>query len=192
MRSPLAKVRDEALLAVGFRAQLENPLLPEEIEGERIGHAVGEIVRLPAFHILRIIAEDQSVAGLIEFDEFAANPGIGSGVAVVEVVDESLEKRLLVQEADDAKGGSANGENVHASVVIAFDDLDDFGGTANVGNAIGRSQQHSEFGFLLQAVSNHGAIAGLENVQRKVSAGKKNDVQRKKRDAIWPHRSQRI
>ena len=52
-------------------------------------------------------------------------------------------------------------------------------------------KQHSKLSALGDTFANHFAIPGFEYVQRELSAGKENDVQGEKRNAIWPHKSHR-
>src|SRR6266404_6314893 len=188
MRRPVAKVREEALLAFGFGAQLKNALFPEQIHGEFGGDDVGELlVRVGSSNVARVVAEDQRMASLIEFGEgFACLLG-WSGVAIIEVVNAAFEERVYREEFDDTEGSAADREDVHAAVVVTFNDFQNFGGAAGAGNSVREGEKHAEFGLVVEAIADHFAVARLENVQRKVSAGKKNDVQRKQRNAIRPH-----
>ena len=192
MRRPLAKIRYETLLALGFIAQLKDLLFPEKLHGEGVGNEVREILGVRTFEVFRIVVEDERVASFKKLDELALDAGIQAGVAVFEVVDVAFEERILLEKLDDAKGSAADSDNVYAAVVVALDDVADFRGAADAGDALGKSEEHAEFGFFLEAVFDHLAVARLENVQGEFCAGKKDDVQRKERNAFRAHGSQSL
>ena len=94
---------------------------------------------------------------------------------------------MVLEKIENAEWGAADGEDVHAAVAVALDDVEDFRGAADARQTFGHGKQHAEFGFLREAIFDHGAVTRLKNVQGKLRAGKKDDVQRKKRNAFWPH-----
>src|SRR5262249_36409468 len=190
MRCPLAKVPHQPFLAIGLTAQLKDLLLPEKIHWQSACNEIRKLVRRCAFQILGVVVIDQRMAGFEELHEFALDAWIRRSVAIFEVIHATFEEGVLFEKFEHTKGGTANGENVHASVFVALDDIEDFGGAANTSDAVRKRKQHAEFGFVLQAGSYHLAVAGLENVQGKVRAGEQDDVQRKQRNAFWPHGSQ--
>jgi hypothetical protein len=73
---------------------------------------------------------------------------------------------------------------------VAADEFEDLRGAPHVGNAVRGVKHQAKFGFVVETGLDHGAVAGLKDVQGKVRAGKKNDVEWKERNAIWPHESQ--
>ena len=91
----------------------------------------------------------------------------------------------------DHEWRAAGSENIHAAVIVTLHDSRDFRGAADARQTFGHGKQHTEFRFLREAIIGHGAVTRLKNVQGKLRAGEKDDVQRKKRNAFWPHGSQR-
>ena len=130
------------------------------------------------------------MTGLEEFDEFALDAGIGGLFAILEVIHLAFEERVVLEKIEDAEWGAADGEDVYAAVAVALDDVEDFRGAADARQTFGHGKQHAEFGFLREAIFHHGAVTRLKNVQGKIRPGKEDDVQRKKRNAFWPHGSQ--
>src|ERR1700723_379260 len=99
----------------------------------------------------------------------------------------ALGEGLLLEKLDDAEGFAANCQNVHRPVVVALNDFNNFRGAPYSSNAFGKRQKNAELGFFFQATVDHFEITRLEDVQGKVCAGEKNDVQRKERYSIGPH-----
>lgn len=115
---------------------------------------------------------------------------VGRGFTVFEIIHVAFEDGVFCEQLYGAKGDAAVGEDIHAAVVIALGDIYDFGGAADARDAVGEREKHAKFRVVFEAVFYHLAVTGLENVQGKFSAGEKNDVQRKQRNAIRPHGSQ--
>jgi len=61
MRRPLPEVAYEAFLAVGFRTQLKELLLPHEIDRQRACNDERQVFRGFAFDVPGIVVEDQRV-----------------------------------------------------------------------------------------------------------------------------------
>src|ERR1700719_2100033 len=95
MRRPLSKISNQALLPVSLRAQLQNLLLPEEIEGQRAGDQEGETFDGFAFQVSGIVLKDQRVADLVKAPEFLLRAGVGAMLAVIEEVDVALEELVV-------------------------------------------------------------------------------------------------
>src|SRR5713101_1064326 len=190
MRRPLAEIRHQALLAVRLRAKLENLLLPQEFDGERGGNEIGKQFGRRAFEILGIIVVDQRVAGFVQFHEFALNARICGSFAVLKIICLAFEERILCGQLEHAKGSAANGKDIHPAVAVALHHIKYFGSATDARDTVGKREKHAERGFLLETGFYHLAVTRLENVQRQVGAGEKDDVQRKKRNAFRPHGSQ--
>jgi hypothetical protein len=118
------------------------------------------------------------VTGFVDFSEFFACFRDGGGGAVFEIVDCAFEERVLVKEFDDSKRDAANCEDVHATILVSLYDFKDFCGAADPGDTVVEGEEHTEFGFVFEAIADHLSVARLENMQGKVSAGEKNDVKR--------------
>lgn len=191
MRRPLAKVGYQALLAVGFRAQLKNLLLPKQIHGERGRNDKGELFVGWTVGVSGIVVKEKCVTDLIELDQFLADAFVRGNLPVVEVVDLPLDQRILGEEFHYAEGSTANDDDVHTAVGMALQDFEDFGGAADASDAFGEGQQHSKFGFVFEATLDHGFVTRLENVQGKFRAGQEDDVEWEKRNSVRPHGSQR-
>ena len=114
-----------------------------------------------------------------------------AGIFILEVIDRALQQRIVVVKIHDAVRPPPDGENVHAPVIIPPRNFQNFRRATNMRYAIRQSQEHPKWRFFVQALAHHPAIARLENVQGKKLAGEKYDVERKERDAIWPHVCQR-
>src|SRR6476646_10316816 len=99
----------------------------------------------------------------------------------------SLGEWLFVEELDDAKAFAAHRQDGHGFVLIAFDHFNNFRRAPYAYNALRECQENAELGFFLQAAADHFEIARLKDVQGKVCAGEKDDVQWKERNPIGPH-----
>src|SRR6202021_3639111 len=97
MRGPRAEMSDETLLAVRFRAQLQDLLLQEQVHGERSCDNEREWRGLLTVGVLRIVLKDQCVAGFVEFDEFSSKRGVGRRVAVFEVAHGAFCEGVLLE-----------------------------------------------------------------------------------------------
>jgi hypothetical protein len=166
MRGPLAKVRDEAFLAIRFSTKLKNLLLPEEVHGKSRRDKIGEAIIGRRIKILGVVVENEGVANLEKLDELAMNLGIGARFAVVKVIHGAFEKGILLIEFDDTERSAANGEDVHASVLVALGEFQDFRRATDVGDTFRKGEEHAELGLVLQAGVDHGTVTRLENVQR--------------------------
>src|SRR5258706_503046 len=190
MRRPKAKVRCKALLAVRLRPKLEDWLGPHYVYKQRGGYEIREFLRRGAFEIFRIVAEDQGVAGFEELHEFAVDARIGGRFPVLQVIDVAFQKRVFRGKFHDAGGSAAGRGEVHPATLGVFYDVENLGGAADSRDTLVKREKHAEFRLFFQTVFHHFAVTRLENVQRKFRAGKKDDVQRKQRNAIRPHGSQ--
>src|SRR6267378_3848509 len=190
MRRPFTKVRYQALLAVRLRPKLEDLLLPFFFFKQKTAYEIREFLRRGAFEIFRIVAEDQGVAGFEELHEFAVDARIGGRFPVLQVIDVAFQKRVFRVKFHDAEGSAAGSEDVHPAILVVFYDVENLGGAADSRDTLVKREKHAEFRLFFQTVFHHFAVTRLENVQRKFRAGKKDDVQRKQRNAIRPHGSQ--
>src|SRR5262245_56977199 len=123
MRRPLAKVRNQPLLALGFGAQLEDALFPEKFQRKSGGDSVGNVRVRSGTEIARAVAVDQRVAGFVEIVQFAAQARIVGQRAVLKEINLAPQKRLLGKELHHAERRPADREYVAAAVGIAFGDL---------------------------------------------------------------------
>src|ERR1700687_932177 len=95
MRRPLAQVSYQALLPVSLRAQLQNLLLPKEIEGQRAGDQERKIFGRFAFQVSGIVLKNQRVADLVKAHEFILRARVGAMLAVIEKVNIALEELVV-------------------------------------------------------------------------------------------------
>src|SRR6202022_3500355 len=116
---------------------------------------------------------------------------VGAMLAVIQEVHIPFQElivrvRLGVHQLNYAKRGASDGEDVHATVVVALDDLGHFRGATDTDNSLRQTQQHSELRLFLDAAAHHFPVSWLEYMQGKSCAGKENDVQREKRNSFRP------
>jgi len=96
----------------------------------------------------------------------------------------AFQKRVFGDDFHHTKGSAADSENVHAAIFVAFYDVDNFGGAADSRDTLRKRKKHAEFRLFFETVFHHFAVTRLENMQGKVCAGKKDDVQRKQRNFV--------
>ena len=94
--------------------------------------------------------------------------------------------------AEEFEARAAFGDKVEASVGIFFDDGDDFGGAAHLGEALIKGANDSESLVLGETLANHFFVTRLEDVQRQWSAGEKDNVERKEGDQGWQVNLQQV
>ena|SRR5580704_10978790 len=176
MRRPVLEIPKQAELPLGFGTQLEDLLFPEEIDGKCGGDGVGKQVLWGVGEVLGNFGEEQGVAGFVEIDELLSFWRIGDKIVIFEEIDGALEQRILGEEFEDAEGGAADGDDVHASVFELLNDFEDFRGTANADDTVLHGEEHAKGRLGIEAFADHAAIARFENVQGKLFAGEKNDV----------------
>src|SRR5579883_19787 len=179
MRRPVPEVPEQAFLPFALGTQFENLLFPKQVEGKGRGDGIREFADRGFAEVARQIVEKQRVARFVDFDQLAAERRIDGQVAVLEIIDAAFEQRVFGEEIDDSEGMAANGDDVHAAVGIAPDDLENFSGATDAGEAVVDGQEHAEGRARVEAFADHAAIARLKNVQGKLFAGEENDVQRK-------------
>src|SRR5580704_4832693 len=184
MRGPIAKVREQAFLAIRFGAELQDLLFPQEIDGQARSDSVGESLARGFVQIAWNIREEKGVAGFVEFDQLFFLCRVEGRVSVLQVIDLPFEQRIFGKQVYDAKWHTADGNDVYATVIVALRGFQNFGGAANADDTLFQSQEHAERNVLIEALAYHAAVARFENVQRKLLAGEKNDVQRKKRNSV--------
>ena len=187
MRRPVLEIPKQAELPLGFGTQLEDLLFPEEIDGKCGGDGVGKQVLWGVGEVLGNFGEEQGVAGFVEIDELLSFWRIGDEFVILEEIDGALEQRILREEFQDAEGRAADGDDVHASVFKLLDDFEDFGGATDADDAVLHGEEHAKGRLGIEAFADHAAIARFKNVQGKLFAGEKNDVQGEERYAIRPH-----
>ena len=76
MRRPLAKVRNQPLLAFSFGAQFQDALFPKKFHGKPGGNEVGNVLVRRGTKVARAVVEDQGVTDFVEIVEFAAETRI--------------------------------------------------------------------------------------------------------------------
>src|SRR5215831_15115974 len=189
MRRPLAKISHEPLLPGFFRSQFEDLLFPQEIHRESACNAERKLLCRHALKIFRIVLEKESVAGLIKLDELPFGHRMPRTTAIFEVIHLSLQQRMLLKQLHHAEGSAAHGDNVHTPVGVALHHFQDFRRTTHMRHSFWQREKHAEFRFFLKAILDHLFVSRLKNMQGEGSAGEENDVQRKKRNALWPHDS---
>ena len=72
-------------------------------------------------------------------------------------------------------------EDIHASVRIGFENVNDLCRTTDVGESLFFGANNAEWSLLAQAFTNHFFVTRLEDVQRQRRARKQNQVERKQR-----------
>jgi len=83
------------LLPVSFRAQLQNLLLPQEIERQRACDYEGKEFRGFTFYISGIVLKDQGVTDLVKAHEFSLRACLGAMLAVIKEVDISFQELVV-------------------------------------------------------------------------------------------------
>ena len=124
----------------------------------------------------------------VEIIKFAANAGTNRRGTIIEKVHFAAQQRFVVKEFDDAKRRTAHAEDVVAAVGAALGDFQNFRCAARASDSVRKSEQHSKRRLRIEAFADHLTIARLKNVQRKISAGEKNNIERKQRQAKIGHR----
>src|SRR5208337_1107822 len=97
MRRPLPKIPEQALLALRLGAQLQNLLLPEEIEGQGRGDGIGQFFGGNSLEIARDFGEKERVAGFVGLDQALAAGSVQRRIMVFQVVDLSVEQRVVAK-----------------------------------------------------------------------------------------------
>ena len=72
-------------------------------------------------------------------------------------------------------------EDIHASVRISLENVDDLCGTTDIGESFFFGANDAEWSLLAQAFANHFFITRLEDVQRQRRARKQHQVEREQR-----------
>src|SRR5438309_4178167 len=119
MRSPLSQVRDEALLTLGFGAQFQNTLLPEQVHRELGGDSIGKLYSRDSVgfvDIARIVVKNQRVASFVEFNQLARNKGIQRCRTVFEKIHCAPHEWFFCEELNDPERFTADGQNVAATI----------------------------------------------------------------------------
>ena len=111
-------------------------------------------------------AEDVGAGGRSEF-------------VVLKVADLGAIEGALRVDGFDFESPAAEGEDVHAAVGMAFEELFNGGGAARAENTIPAGEDHAEFALQCETLVDHLAIAVFKDVQRQGSVGKENQLQRK-------------
>src|SRR5215470_3179305 len=106
---------------------------------------------------------------------------------VWEILDESFEVLVLVDDFVQLKYRTPLRKNVHAAVVVILEFLDDFCRAANFSQVFLARENHAEFAFFGEAEADHLAVAWLEDVERQGHAGQQDDFEREERDTRGPH-----
>src|SRR5690349_7801237 len=166
MRRPLAEVSNQSLLAVRFRAQLQNLLLPQEIEGQRACDYKGKEFRGFTFYISGIVLKDQSMADLVEPHELTPRACVGAMLTVIKEVDFTFHEVVVrvgvgVYQLGYAERRAADCDDVHAAVVVTLHDFGDFRSATYADNSFRQNQEDAELAFFLEAMANHLAVARL-------------------------------
>src|SRR6266404_4700418 len=165
MGGPLLQIGDEPFLTFGFGAQFQHALLAQQVHGQLGGNFVRDFSVGGWVEIARVIVKNQSVASFIEFDELAGKLRIDWRNEIIEIIDLAVQQRIIGEKFDDAEWLAADSEDVAAAVVVTVGDFQDFGSATGAGHAVGKSQQHAERRFGVQAIANHLAVTRLKNVQ---------------------------
>src|SRR5215471_17210677 len=123
MRRPVAKVRRKPMLAFRLGAKFQELLFPQEVQGKSRSDGIGQLVWRDGVEVLGNAAEEQRVAGLIEFNQLLDRLRRRGGVGVFQIIDVALEKRIAGEQFDDAKRLAANGDDIHAAVLVTLNDI---------------------------------------------------------------------
>src|SRR3974377_80817 len=191
MRGPLAEIPEQAILAFGLGAQFENLLFPQQIEWKGRGNGKGEFFVAEVVEIFRHAGVEESVTGLVKLDQLLAFARRGERITaiVLEVIHVTFQKRIFREQVDDAERATADGDNVHAPVLVTLPAFEGFRRTSYANHSVRKAKEHAEGSFGVEALADHTPIARLKNVQGKLFAGEKYDVKREERNAFRPHGS---
>src|SRR5260370_40782237 len=107
-------------------------------------------------------------------------------LAVIKEVDISFQELVVpvgvgIHQLRYAEREAADGDDVHAAVVVTLHDFGHPRGATDTDNSFRQGQEHAELAFLVEAMADHLAVARLENMQREYSAGMKYDVHTEQR-----------
>ncbi len=116
------------------------------------------------------------MACLEKLDELPLDARIAGILSIIKVVHLAMEERIFREQFDDAEWRAAGSENIHAAVIVTLHDSRDFRGAADARQALGQGEKHTELGFFFNTGFHHFAVTRFENMQRKLRAGKENDV----------------
>ncbi len=167
MQRPLTEIPQEAVLPFSFGTQLKNLLFPQEFQRERARDNKRERFAGGLREICGDTREKQGVTDLVKFNQLFANLRIEKGILIFKIIDRASEKRIVGEQVHDAVRMATHGENVHAAVVIAFRDFQNFRAATDVGDAVGKGKEHAERCFFVQTLANHATVTRFENVQGK-------------------------
>src|SRR6266849_10985121 len=109
MRRPLPKISEQSLLAVSFRTQLQNLLLPHQIHGQRARHHEGEILWLLALEISWVVLEQKRVTNFVKLHELSLHARVHWSFAVVQKIHLPFQELVAcisveIEQFHDAKG----------------------------------------------------------------------------------------
>src|SRR5208337_2495716 len=94
MRRPVPEIREQTLLALRLGAQLQNLLLPQEIDGQGRGDGIGELFGSDPLEIAEHFGEKERVAGFVGLDESLSTGSLQREITVFQVIDLPLEQRV--------------------------------------------------------------------------------------------------
>jgi hypothetical protein len=171
------QITDEKRETLGFGAQSEELLFEVEIEGQRAGQIEREQRGIGGGEILFGAGDGQEIG--VQLNSAGSIVGGWRGGVIVDHENFGLEERALLVDADEFEALAAFGDEVEASVGILFDDGDDFGGAADLGEFLLDGANYAEGALLGEAFGDHFFIARFEDVQRQGGAGEEDDIERK-------------
>ncbi len=113
--------------------------------------------------------------------------GKRGAIVVVEVADAALSVGLAVDQLEHLEAAPADGDNVHASILVAVYDVIDGRGAAHVDDALIAGEHDAEFGTVFDGLADHFLVPLLEDMEGKGRARKEDQREGKQRQQILAH-----
>ena len=161
-----------------LRVHFEQSLLEVRIEGKGTGEAVGKL-SAGDFGFFRLRTGELHDFAM-QADGFFLLGGEWQIGIIRKKENFGLKERTFLINLQHFEAALAFSEDVHTAVVVFFEDVDDFGGAANVDEPLVFGADDAERALLVKAFIDHLFVARLEDVQRQGRAGKQHQIERKK------------
>jgi hypothetical protein len=187
LRVPLRETRDQAALAVSFRAQFQERLAERHIERQLARDVMGKGEAALGFKGRRLLVVKYTVTLLVELFEPFGNAGIDPAKIFFEIFNVGFEIGLLVMGADQMKSLLPEREDVGTPVVVFLKRLDDQGRASGLRDVSGVDVHNPERRSCLDALPRHEAVARLEDVQRDGLPREEDNSEREKWDTRHAH-----
>src|SRR5258708_10653307 len=112
MRSPLSKVRQQSLLSVNFRPELQNLLLAQEFEGEGRSNGVGQSFFGKPFEAFWQRGVEKRVASFVKFDQLVLLCGIRCEIIFLKIIHLAIQEGFLRIEFKYSKRLATDSDNL--------------------------------------------------------------------------------